>query len=124
MGTAEVRTESSASTSPLRSRWADRAVPPIPEQLFAAGYAACFLSALKLVARRSKADVRDVAVTTDVGLNANGAGGFVLSVALHVEMSGVDQQAAEGYVATAHSVCPYSNATRGNIDVTIDTVVA
>ena len=94
-----------------------------PEQLFAAGYSACFLSALKLVARRSKADVRDVAVTTDVGLNSNGSGGFVLSVALHIEMSGVDQVTAEAFVATAHSVCPYSNATRGNIEVTVDTIV-
>lgn len=95
-----------------------------PEQLFATGYSACFLSALQLVARRAKADIQDTAVTADVSLNANGAGGFVLSVALHVEMSGVDHESAEGFVATAHSVCPYSNATRGNVEVTIDTIVA
>ena len=95
-----------------------------PEQLFATGYAACLLSALKLVARRAKAPVADVAVTVDIGLNANGAGGFVLSADLHVEMSGVDQATADGLVATAHQVCPYSNATRGNIEVTIDTLVA
>jgi len=95
-----------------------------PEQLFAAGYAACFLSALKLIARRQKADISDVAVTADVGLNSNGAGGFQLSVALHVEMSGVDQATADGLAAAAHQVCPYSNATRGNIEATVDTIGA
>ena len=94
-----------------------------PEQLFAAGYAACFLSALKLIARRQKADIADVAVTADVGLNSNGAGGFQLSVALHVEMSGVDQATADALAAAAHQVCPYSNATRGNIEATVDTIV-
>jgi len=94
-----------------------------PEQLFAAGYAACLLSALKLVARRAKVDIADTAVTADVGLNSNGSGGFQLSAALHLEMSGVDQATADRLVATAHQVCPYSNATRGNIDVSIDTLV-
>lgn len=95
-----------------------------PEQLFAAGYSACLLSALKLVARRAKVDIHDVAVTADVGLNSNRAGGFSLSVALHIEMSGVDQATADELVETAHHVCPYSNATRGNIDVTVETIVA
>lgn len=95
-----------------------------PEQLFATGYAACFLSALTLVARRAKADIADAAVTADVGLNSNGAGGFELTVALHVELSGVDQETADNLAATAHQVCPYSNATRGNIDVTVDAIVA
>ena len=94
-----------------------------PEQLFAAGYAACFLSALKLIARRQQADITDVAVTADVGLNSNGAGGFQLSVALHVEMSGVDQATAEGLAQAAHQVCPYSNATRGNIESSVNTIV-
>jgi len=94
-----------------------------PEQLFAAGYAACLLSALKLVARRAKVDIADTAVTVDVGLNSNGSGGFQLSAALHFEMSGVDQATADRLVATAHHVCPYSNATRGNIDVSVDTLV-
>jgi Ohr subfamily peroxiredoxin len=94
-----------------------------PEQLFAAGYAACFLSALKLIARRQKADISDVAVTADVGLNSNGGGGFQLSVALHVEMSGVDQATADALADAAHQVCPYSNATRGNIEATVDTIV-
>ena len=95
-----------------------------PEQLFAAGYAACFLSALKLIARRSKLPVADMAVTVDVGLNPNGAGGFQLSADLHVELFGVDQAAADELVAQAHQVCPYSNATRGNIEVRLESIVA
>jgi len=95
-----------------------------PEQLFATGYAACLLSALKLVARRAKVDIADTAVTVDIGLNRNGSGGFVLSADLHVKMSGVDQATADDLVATAHQVCPSSNATRGNIEVTLDTLVA
>jgi Ohr subfamily peroxiredoxin len=95
-----------------------------PEQLFAAGYAACFLSALKLIARREKLPIADAAVTADISLNPNGAGGFGLAAALHVEMSGVDQAAADDLVAKAHRVCPYSNATRGNIEVMLDTIVA
>lgn len=95
-----------------------------PEQLFAAGYAACFLSALTIVAKRKKAQIADTAVTADIGLNRNGAGELQLSAALHVEMSGVDQATADELVAAAHRVCPYSNATRGNVDVEIDTVVA
>jgi Ohr subfamily peroxiredoxin len=94
-----------------------------PEQLFAAGYAACFLSALKLIARRAKLPIADAAVTADISLIPNGAGGFGLAAALHVEMSGVDEASAEKLVAKAHQVCPYSNATRGNIDVTLDTIV-
>lgn len=94
-----------------------------PEQLFAAGYAACFLSALTVVAKRKRAEIADTAVTVDIGLHRNGAGEFQLSAALHVEMSGVDQVAADELVAAAHRVCPYSNATRGNIEVEIDTLV-
>lgn len=93
-----------------------------PEQLFAAGYSACFLSALKLVAGKKKAPIVDAAVTADVGIGPNDAGGFGLTVALHVELSGVDQATAEALVEAAHQVCPYSNATRGNIEVTLDTI--
>lgn len=93
-----------------------------PEQLFAAGYAACFLSALKGVARKEKAPIADAAVTADVGIGPNDAGGFGLTVALHVEMSGVDGATAQKLADAAHQVCPYSNATRGNIDVTVDTI--
>ena len=94
-----------------------------PEQLFAAGYAACFHSALKLVARRAKVQISDSAVTSEVSINPTEEGGFVLSVALHVEMSGVDQAMADKLAEEAHQVCPYSNATRGNIEVEVDAVV-
>jgi lipoyl-dependent peroxiredoxin len=94
-----------------------------PEQLFAAGYAACFHSALKSIAGKQKIDVTDSAVTAEVGIGPNDAGGFGLSVALLVELSGVDQEAADALVAAAHEVCPYSNATRGNVEVTLETTV-
>ncbi|MEH1011506.1 organic hydroperoxide resistance protein [Micromonospora sp. CPCC 206060] len=90
-----------------------------PEQLFAAGYAACFHSALRLVARRAKADVTGSTVDAEVGIGPNGSGGFGLTVALAVELPAVDRAVAEDLVAQAHQVCPYSNATRGNIDVTL-----
>ena len=95
-----------------------------PEQLFAAGYAACFLSALKLIARQQKATISDASVTAEVGIGPNDAGGFGLEVALHVELGGLEQAAAEQLVEAAHQVCPYSNATRGNVPVTLETTVA
>jgi Ohr subfamily peroxiredoxin len=95
-----------------------------PEQLFAAGYAACFLSALKLVARQQQAPIVDAGVTAEVGIGPNGEGGFGLEVALHVELGGVEQAVAERLVEAAHQVCPYSNATRGNVPVTLETTVA
>ena len=93
-----------------------------PEQLFAAGYAACFHSALKGVARQKKVDFSDSAVTAEVGIGPNDAGGFGLEVTLRVELGGIDQAAAEDLVEAAHHVCPYSNATRGNVPVTLETV--
>ena len=93
-----------------------------PEQLFAAGYAACFHGALKLVARQRKATVTDSAVTAEVGIGPDDAGGFALEVTLRVELGGIDQAAAEQLVEAAHQVCPYSNATRGNVPVTLETV--
>jgi Ohr subfamily peroxiredoxin len=95
-----------------------------PEQLFAAGYSACFHSALKLVAKNKKVEIADSAVSAEVGIGPNDAGGFGLTVALHVELSGVDQATADELAEAAHQVCPYSNATRGNIDVTVDATVA
>ncbi|MCW0213212.1 MAG: organic hydroperoxide resistance protein [Pseudonocardia sp.] len=95
-----------------------------PEQLFAAGYSACFHSALKVVAKSKKVDVTDSAVSAEVGIGSNDAGGFALTVALHVELAGVDQATADELAAAAHQVCPYSNATRGNIEVTVDATVA
>jgi Ohr subfamily peroxiredoxin len=87
-----------------------------PEQLFAAGYAACFHSALQLIARKEKVRVRGSSVTAEVGIGPDGDG-FGLSVTLVVDLPDVDAAVAEKLVATAHQVCPYSNATRGNIDV-------
>ncbi|MEV0426713.1 organic hydroperoxide resistance protein [Micromonospora sp. NPDC049836] len=90
-----------------------------PEQLFAAGYAACFHSALRLVARRAKADVAGSVVEAEVGIGPNGAGGFGLAVTLVVDLPAVERDAAERLVEAAHQVCPYSNATRGNLDVAL-----
>lgn len=87
-----------------------------PEQLFAAGYAACFLSALKLVAGKREVPADDATVDAAVRLLPEGRG-FKLGVTLEVAMPGVDQDAAQKLVETAHSVCPYSNATRDNIEV-------
>lgn len=95
-----------------------------PEQLFAAGYAVCFHSAFKAVAAQQKVQVSDSAVVAEVSINPNGEGGFTLAVALHVEVSGLDQATADGLVQAAHQVCPYSNATRGNIPVTVEATVA
>jgi lipoyl-dependent peroxiredoxin len=92
-----------------------------PEQLFAAGYAACFHSALKLVARKSRQDADGSTVTAEVGIGPiNGGAGFGLEVALEVSLPGVDRAVAEELVAKAHEVCPYSNATRGNIKVDLE----
>ncbi len=90
-----------------------------PEQLFAAGYAACFHSALKRVARRATVDVTDSAVTVDVGIGPRDAGGFGLTVTIEAELPGVDEATARTLVEAAHRVCPYSTATRGNVDVTL-----
>ncbi|HET7414612.1 MAG TPA: organic hydroperoxide resistance protein [Arthrobacter sp.] len=92
-----------------------------PEQLFAAGYAACFHSALQGVARQQKADITDSAVTADVHMFKNDDGGFELAVNLSVEMAGVEQETAARLTAAAHKVCPYSHATQNNIDVTLET---
>ena len=88
-----------------------------PEQLFAAGYSACFQSALGVVARREKADVSGSLVTARVGIGSDGDGGFGLTVRLEVSIPETDEATARKLVDAAHQVCPYSNATRGNIDV-------
>ncbi|MET8565180.1 organic hydroperoxide resistance protein [Streptomyces flaveolus] len=88
-----------------------------PEQLFAAGYAACFGSALGLVGRQAKVDVSDAAVTAEVGIGKEGES-FGLKVTLRVELPDtVDEETGRKLVESAHQVCPYSKATRGNIDV-------
>jgi lipoyl-dependent peroxiredoxin len=90
---------------------------PNPEQLFAAGYAACFHSALKLVAGKAKADTTDSEVVADVALGMLPGGGFGLGVRLEVTLPALEHEAAVALVEQAHQVCPYSNATRGNIEV-------
>ncbi|MEU7574171.1 organic hydroperoxide resistance protein [Micromonospora sp. NPDC049240] len=90
-----------------------------PEQLFAAGYAACFHSALRIVARQAKADVAGSVVEAEVGIGPNGSGGYGLTVTLVVDLPAVERSAAEKLVEAAHQVCPYSNATRGNIEVAL-----
>lgn len=90
-----------------------------PEQLFAAGYAACFHSALKLVARKAGADLTDSAVTVDVGLVQRVPVGYRLQVAIEAELPGVPEEQAHHLLATAHQVCPYSAAIEGNVEVTL-----
>ncbi len=90
-----------------------------PEQLFAAGYAACFHSALLMVARGRKVSLSDETVGGRVNLIRNGEGGFSLSVELEVVIPGVEHEVAQSLADEAHQVCPYSNATRGNIDVVV-----
>jgi lipoyl-dependent peroxiredoxin len=91
-----------------------------PEQLFAAGWSSCFHSALKMVAAQRKVPVADSSVTAEVSLEPIDGGGFSLVAALRVRLGGgIAQQTADELVAAAHQVCPYSNATRGNIPVTV-----
>jgi len=92
---------------------------PNPEELFAAGYAACFHSALKAAARLAKVTLADTAVTIDVGVGRNEQGGFGLKAAIEAEINGVDEATARQLLDTAHQLCPYSNATRGNIEVVL-----
>jgi osmotically inducible protein OsmC len=92
-----------------------------PEQLFAVGYAACFQSALSVVGRRAGVDTSDSLVNADVTIGTVGGGGYGLAVALRVTIPGVDPDTVRSLTETAHQVCPYSNATRGNIDVTLET---
>lgn len=94
----------------------DGGVGTNPEQLFAAGYAACFQGALGVVGRRSKVDTEGSEVTAQVGLQKAGLS-FALDVELQVRIPGVDRETAQKLVEQAHQVCPYSMATRGNVDV-------
>ena len=93
-----------------------------PEELFAAGYAACFQSALGVVARRSKVSVEGSTVAAKVTIGTVAGGGFGLAVALEVHIPDVDDAVAHDLIEGAHAVCPYSNATRGNIEVTLTSV--
>lgn len=94
-----------------------------PEQLFAAGYSACFIGAIKFVASQSKKQIpADASITGKVGIGQI-PGGFGLEVELNINLPGLDQAEAEDLVAKAHQVCPYSNATRGNIEVRLNVSV-
>jgi osmotically inducible protein OsmC len=93
-----------------------------PEELFATGWAACFHSALKLVASQRKVDVADSAVSVTVGLTGGVADGFSLTGKIEAELPGVDPVVAKELVEAAHLVCPYSKATRGNIPVEVSAV--
>ena len=96
-----------------------------PEQLFAAGYSACFLGAMKFVAGTQKIVLTaDTSIQADVhfGPRAGGAKGFSVDVGLNISIPGMERDKAEALVHEAHEVCPYSNATRGNIDVTLKVI--
>jgi Ohr subfamily peroxiredoxin len=96
-----------------------------PEQLFAAGYSACFIGAMKAVAARQKIVLpAEVSITADVSIGpmTGKPGAFGIAVSMAVSVPGMDRTAAEALVAAAHEVCPYSNATRGNVDVVLTVV--
>jgi lipoyl-dependent peroxiredoxin len=90
-----------------------------PEQLFAAGYSACFESALRFVALQQKKTLKDATITAKVTLGKTDDGGFGLAVELHGHVDGVSREDTKALMEAAHQVCPYSRATRGNIQVTL-----
>jgi osmotically inducible protein OsmC len=95
-----------------------------PEQLFSAGYAACFLGALRLVAGKAKVKLDDATgVTVQIGIGKTPEGGFGLIATIIAYLPGLEQEVADDLVEQAHEVCPYSNATRGNIDVDLSAKV-
>ncbi|MGI9526218.1 MAG: organic hydroperoxide resistance protein [Weeksellaceae bacterium] len=91
-----------------------------PEQLFAAGYSSCFGSALDLIINKEKVEVDSTAITAEVSIGKGDDNGFKLSVKLIGDIQGVSKEKAQELMEKAHQVCPYSNATRGNIDVTLE----
>jgi Ohr subfamily peroxiredoxin len=94
-----------------------------PEQLFAAGYSACFIGAMKFVGGQEKIKVpADASITAEVGIGPRSEGGFGLTVSLDISLPGLDKATAQSLVEKAHQVCPYSNATRGNIDVKLNVI--
>ncbi len=89
-----------------------------PEQLFAAGYSACFIGALKVGAMQAKVKLpEDTRVSAEVGIGPRSEGGFGITTDLTVTLPGLDRDQAQALVDSAHAICPYSNATRGNVDV-------
>ena len=96
-----------------------------PEQLFAAGYSACFIGAMKAVAAKQKISLpADVSIKSDVSIGpmTGKPGAFGIAVTMAIKVPGMEKAAAEELVKAAHEVCPYSNATRGNVDVTLNVV--
>jgi lipoyl-dependent peroxiredoxin len=93
-----------------------------PEDLFAAGYAACFGSACEFVSRQMKLHPKSITIRSAVSIGESSGGGFALAVALTAEIAGVSQAEAERLVAAGHEVCPYSRAVKGNVDVTLESV--
>ncbi|WP_018151545.1 organic hydroperoxide resistance protein [Leeia oryzae] len=94
-----------------------------PEQLFAAGYAACFESAIRFVAREQKIAITASSVTATVGVGPRAAGGFGITAALTVSLPGLEKSVAQALADRAHQdICPYSHATRGNVDVKIEVI--
>ncbi len=90
-----------------------------PEQLFAAGYSACFDSALNLVAKKMNINLESTAICAEVGLGANENGGYGFVVNIEADIKGVEKEVAQDLLEKAHQVCPYSNATRGNFEVNL-----
>ena len=95
-----------------------------PEQLFAAGYSACFEGALRLVAGKMKKQIKDAHITAKVTIGKTPEGGFGLAVELHGKLEGISQAEADELMHAAHKVCPYSLATQGNIEVKLSSEVA
>jgi Ohr subfamily peroxiredoxin len=95
-----------------------------PEQLFALGYAACFDNALPVAAKKLQLQPSGTATSVEVGIGQTAEGGYALDIDLHVEVKGLDQADAQRLVEAAHHICPYSNATRGNIDVRLHVTAA
>ncbi len=95
-----------------------------PEQLFAAGYAACFGSACEFMSRMLRLIPKSIEVKAAVGIGPNDAGGFGLVVDIEAKVTGLSQEDAEKVVAAGHKACPYSNAVQGNVDVTIKVIAA
>ena len=94
-----------------------------PEQLFAMGYAACFDSALNMTAQHMKLPITASKTSTQVGIGMKADGSYNLDIDLYVEVSGIDEVQAQTLVEAAHQVCPYSNATRGNVDARLHVTV-
>jgi len=93
-----------------------------PEQLFALGYSACFGSAVEAIAKKQKIDTGEISVTADIGLNTDDEGGYFITATLNVSLEKLDAAETQKLIETAHTVCPYSKATRGNVDVKLNAI--